>query len=104
MHPMGEVLFRYSESSVKNVMVALKLHRILTHQVNLSCEGAVLLPAGAGGTIVAGLVIEKLKLSCHQIMKLMTILASATAASTLVFLLFCKTLPFSGVNVSYNST
>jgi hypothetical protein len=67
-----------------------------------SSSGVVLLPAGAGGTVVSGIVIEKLRLSCRQIIRIQTILVVGVTAACFLFFLVCSSIPFAGVNMSYN--
>jgi solute carrier organic anion transporter family, member 4A len=61
-----------------------------------------LLPAGAGVTILGGLVIEKMQLSCRQIIKMIASLSFAVTITAFIFLLRCDSVVFAGINVPYN--
>ena len=65
--------------------------------------GVVLLPAGAGGTVVGGLVIEKLKLTCRHIIRIQAVLACLITLGCLLFIMICDPATFAGVNAHYNT-
>ena len=65
--------------------------------------GLVLLPAGAGGTIIGGLLVEKLKLSCRQIIHIQLWLSVFVTVTSALFLLTCDPIPFAGISAPYNT-
>jgi len=66
--------------------------------------GMVLLPAGAGGTIIGGLLVEKLRLNVRQIFRIQIAMSCLITASCVLFLLVCDTTKFAGVTVPYNAS
>lgn len=62
-----------------------------------------MLPAGIIGNIVAGLMIEKFRLTCHQIIKVLIVFAAITTAGTLILLMIDEIGDFAGVTAPYNS-
>ena len=67
------------------------------------CAGAVLLPAGTGGNIIGGVLIEKLKLTCRQIIRIQTVLTAIVTVGICLLLITCAPLNFAGVNTAYNT-
>lgn len=67
------------------------------------CEATFLLPAGIIGNVVGGLIIEKLRLTCGQIIKVLIVFASLTTVNILIMLMIEETGDFAGVTVPYNS-
>ena len=63
----------------------------------------MLLPAGAGGTIIGGLLIEKLRLNVRQIFRIQIAMSCLLTVGSVLFLLVCDTTKFAGVTVSYNA-
>jgi len=64
----------------------------------------VLLPAGAGGTIIGGLLVEKLRLNVRQIFRIQIAMSCLITTSCVLFLLVCDTTKFAGVTVPYNAS
>ncbi|KAK2176143.1 hypothetical protein NP493_680g01004 [Ridgeia piscesae] len=62
--------------------------------------GLVLLPAGAIGTILGGVIIKKLRLTCIGIMKLEASMAAFICFFLFTFFATCGNLPFAGLNTS----
>jgi len=58
----------------------------------------VLLPAGAIGTILGGVIIKKLRLTCIGIMKLEASMAAFICFFLFTFFATCGNLPFAGLN------
>jgi len=63
----------------------------------------VLLPAGAGGTVIGGLLIEKLRLNIRQIFRIQISMSCLITATSVLFLLICDTTKFAGVTVPYDA-
>jgi len=69
----------------------------------VNVAGVVLLPAGAGGTILGGLLVEKLRLNIRQIFRIQIGMSCLLAVGCALFLLICDTSKFAGVTVPYNA-
>ena len=67
-------------------------------------SGVTLLPAGAGGTILGGVIIKRVRLTCKQILKAELAMSISIFALLFIFLLTCDNLDFAGVTVPYNHT
>ena len=64
-------------------------------------SGAVVVPGGAGGTVVGGFLVKKLNMSCRVIMKWEVIFTVCMLSSGLMFFITCSAVPFAGVSTSY---
>uniref|UniRef100_A0A8D1CKF4 Solute carrier organic anion transporter family member n=1 Tax=Sus scrofa TaxID=9823 RepID=A0A8D1CKF4_PIG len=78
---------------------------ILTHSEATTIAGLVLIPGGALGQILGGIIISKLQMTCKSLMRFVMV----TSAISLVLLAFvilvhCDTIPFAGINEDYGGT
>jgi len=71
--------------------------------ISSDVAGVVLLPAGAGGTVIGGLLIEKLRLNIRQIFRIQISMSCLMIATSVLFLLICDTTKFAGVTVPYDA-
>jgi Organic Anion Transporter Polypeptide (OATP) family len=62
-----------------------------------------MLPAGVIGNLIGGFIIEKLRLSCRQIIKLQIVFAAITTVGILIVLIIDDKGDFAGATVPYNS-
>ncbi|XP_004375127.1 solute carrier organic anion transporter family member 6A1 [Trichechus manatus latirostris] len=77
----------------------------LTPTVATTLAGLVLLPGGAIGQLLGGVIISKLEMSCKAIMRFVM----ATSAITLILLVFivfvrCETVQLAGITENYDGT
>ena len=63
-----------------------------------------MLPAGILGTLLGGVIIEKMKLKCKQIMKGQIAVSVITVFFALALLVNCQQIKFAGINVDYDNT
>lgn len=66
-------------------------------------SGFILLPGGALGQLLGGIIVSKLHMSCKALMRFVI----ATSVISLVFFGFvifihCDTVPFAGINEDYD--
>lgn len=87
--------------SVSQLIVELSVFRALC--VRVSREATFLLPAAIIGNVVGGLLIEKLRLNCSQIIRVLIVFAALTTINGLILLMVEETGDFAGVTVPYNS-
>uniref|UniRef100_A0A8C6B350 Solute carrier organic anion transporter family member n=1 Tax=Monodon monoceros TaxID=40151 RepID=A0A8C6B350_MONMO len=78
---------------------------ILTPSEATTLAGLVLIPGGALGQILGGIIISKLQMSCKGLMRFVMV----TSAVTLVLLAFvifvhCDSIPFAGITEDYGGT
>ena len=66
--------------------------------------GIVVIPGGAGGTIVGGILVKKLALKCAGIMKAEMGFSVAIIVTGFMFFIICEPLSFAGVSTGYNDT
>lgn len=82
---------------------SLEVNFSLTAAMSAAIYGVVILPAGAGGTIVGGILIQNLNLTCRQIILAQTVLCAFFACSMSALFLTCNPLLFAGVNMAYDT-
>uniref|UniRef100_A0A673SRH2 Solute carrier organic anion transporter family member 6A1 n=1 Tax=Suricata suricatta TaxID=37032 RepID=A0A673SRH2_SURSU len=78
---------------------------ILTYATATKIAGFVLLPGGALGQLLGGIIVSKLHMSCKALMRFIVV----TSVISLVFFGFvifihCETIPFAGINEDYDGT
>ncbi|XP_073658049.1 solute carrier organic anion transporter family member 6A1 [Tursiops truncatus] len=78
---------------------------ILTPSEATALAGLILIPGGALGQILGGIIISKLQMSCKGLMRFVMV----TSAVTLVLLAFvifvhCDAIPFAGITEDYGGT
>ncbi|XP_037386295.2 solute carrier organic anion transporter family member 6A1-like [Talpa occidentalis] len=90
----AEFLPRYIESQF-----------ILTPQEATTLTGIILIPGGAIGRFLGGVIASKLEMSCKALMRFI-IITSAVTIILLIFLFFvhCNSIPFAGINEDYAGT
>lgn len=66
------------------------------------CTGGVTIMGGAGGMIMGGIVIRKLRLQLTGMMRLCLIMLFLGALASGGFFIHCEQQPFAGINVGYN--
>jgi solute carrier organic anion transporter family, member 4A len=66
-------------------------------------SGAVMVPAGGGGTFLGGYLVKKLSLSCSGIIKMCMITASVAGCFALIFFLHCPNVSMAGVTAQYHN-
>ncbi|XP_058132676.1 solute carrier organic anion transporter family member 6A1 isoform X2 [Dasypus novemcinctus] len=78
---------------------------LLTPQVATTLAGLVLIPGGALGHFLGGVIIYILEMSCKTIMKFL-IISSVIANILLVFVIFirCTSVQFAGITEDYEGT
>ena len=65
--------------------------------------GLLGVPGGAAGSILASVLIKKLRMTCMQMLKWMFVLTVILSFLNVIFLVQCDDLPFAGVNTRYTS-
>uniref|UniRef100_A0A5F9CNX8 Solute carrier organic anion transporter family member n=1 Tax=Oryctolagus cuniculus TaxID=9986 RepID=A0A5F9CNX8_RABIT len=78
---------------------------ILTPTVATIISGLILLPGGALGQLLGGVIVSKLEMSCKALMRFVMV-TSAVSVVTLVVLIFihCDSVKFAGINEDYDGT
>ncbi|XP_046945728.1 solute carrier organic anion transporter family member 6A1 [Lynx rufus] len=78
---------------------------VLTHTTATKIAGFVLLPGGALGQLLGGIIVSKLHMSCKALMRF-TIVTSVISLVFFGFVIFvrCDTIPFAGINEDYDGT
>ncbi|XP_060066125.1 solute carrier organic anion transporter family member 4A1-like [Ylistrum balloti] len=66
--------------------------------------GAVVVPGGAGGTLLGGYIIKRFNLRLKRILQTCMALVIGSLLFSLVFIMSCPSVPFAGVNILYGST
>ncbi|CAH1251560.1 SLCO4C1 [Branchiostoma lanceolatum] len=67
-------------------------------------SGAAIVPGAALGSLIGGVLMKKLKLTCRGMLKLCVVFSVCAMACLLVFLLRCPNVPFSGVTQAYGNS
>ncbi|XP_060491271.2 solute carrier organic anion transporter family member 6A1 isoform X4 [Panthera onca] len=78
---------------------------VLTRTTATKIAGLVLLPGGALGKLLGGIIVSKLHMSCKALMRF-TIVTSVISLVFFGFVIFvrCDTIPFAGINADYDGT
>ncbi|XP_054571013.1 solute carrier organic anion transporter family member 6A1 isoform X6 [Eptesicus fuscus] len=78
---------------------------ILTPSQATTLSGLVLIPGGAFGQLLGGVIASKLHMYCKGLMRF-TIVTSTISLVLVMFTVFvrCKPIPFAGINEDYNGT
>ncbi|XP_004678534.1 PREDICTED: solute carrier organic anion transporter family member 6A1 [Condylura cristata] len=78
---------------------------IITPREATTLTGIILIPGGAIGQLLGGIIASKLEMSCKALMRF-TIITSAVSIIMLVFVFFvhCNSVPFAGINEDYAGT
>ncbi|KAG8505411.1 Solute carrier organic anion transporter family member 6A1, partial [Galemys pyrenaicus] len=103
-------LSRASESLVL-IAGAELLPRYIENQFTLTprdattLTGIILIPGGAVGQLLGGVIASKLEMSCKALMRF-TVITSVVSVSFLFFVFFvhCNSVPFAGINEDYAGT
>ncbi|XP_033727164.1 solute carrier organic anion transporter family member 4A1-like [Pecten maximus] len=66
--------------------------------------GAVVVPAGTGGTLLGGYIIKRFNLRIKRILQIGMALMTGSLVFGLVFIMSCPSIRFAGVNILYGST
>ncbi|OWF43468.1 solute carrier organic anion transporter family member 4A1-like [Mizuhopecten yessoensis] len=66
--------------------------------------GAVVVPGGAGGTLLGGYLIKRFDLRIKKILQICMALIIGSLVFGLVFIMSCPSISFAGVNILYGST
>ncbi|XP_057576143.1 solute carrier organic anion transporter family member 6A1 [Hippopotamus amphibius kiboko] len=78
---------------------------ILTPSKATTLAGLILIPGGALGQILGGIIISKLQMSCKGLMRFVMV-TSAVSLVLLAFVIFvyCDSIPFAGITEDYGGT
>ncbi|XP_023563326.1 solute carrier organic anion transporter family member 6A1 [Octodon degus] len=107
---MYQALSKASESLIiigasEFLPIYLETQFILTPTMAASLTGLILVPAGALGQLLGGIIVYQLKMSCKALMRF--IIASSTVAIIffgVVFFVHCDPVRFAGISENYNGT
>lgn len=66
--------------------------------------GIIVIPGGAGGTILGGVLVKKYKMTCTSIMKWELLFTFIIMLCAFGYFIICDPIKFVAVNVDFNGT